>query len=358
MFTKKSNNRALITISFVSLVVMVTQFFPFFPLGEVLAEDFNGKYIDRVTIAVEGVGNFVDADPFDNDMNFKLTVGKDCNSEVKGFKNDPKTETETVDIYLKKMNSTGECIDDREGKLTLTDTDKRWVTAYKVSEDIIFMPAYKVTENKVSELNETRFSISSVRALNGYYKMTPSDRSDHNPDHYIYFDNGKWTDYDNGGGGGRIKFSERIYQIQKCPPIEGCKSDSYNIVFANNGEITKPDTGIYKEFQNSVTGAAGDTEAEAEAEASCESENNKVYSWILCPVLNFVDETILGTGGGEGGADKKGLMGIVDDLLSVDASLYDNDGLKLAWSYFRNIAMAILVLVGLIMIVGTAISKE
>lgn len=110
---------------------------------------------------------------------------------------------------------------------------------------------------------------------------------------------------------------------------------------------------------SSGDGAGGASpKAEAEAEASCESENNKVYSWILCPVLDFVDETILGTGGGEGGADKKGLMGIVDDLLSVDASLYDNDGLKLAWSYFRNIAMAILVLVGLIMIVGTAISKE
>lgn len=96
-------------------------------------------------------------------------------------------------------------------------------------------------------------------------------------------------------------------------------------------------------------GDGGDAE---EAPPSCESENPDGLDWLLCGVVNFIDKMLIGKDG------TGGLLGEVDDLLNISDQYYSDDRLEQAWSYFRNIASLALVLVGLIMVIGQALSKE
>lgn len=79
---------------------------------------------------------------------------------------------------------------------------------------------------------------------------------------------------------------------------------------------------------------------------SCEEENPGIsLSWFICSVLNFLDDTVTG------------LNRAVGDLLEVPPEYYTDDRLQEAWSYFRNIASFLLIIVGLVMIIGQAITK-
>lgn len=92
---------------------------------------------------------------------------------------------------------------------------------------------------------------------------------------------------------------------------------------------------------------------EATAEAtSCETQNTGIMDWVLCGIINAIDNIIVGTDG------NGGLLGAISDILYIGPDLYNNPGLKVAWSYFRNIATLTLVLIGLVMVIGQAISKE
>ncbi len=89
-----------------------------------------------------------------------------------------------------------------------------------------------------------------------------------------------------------------------------------------------------------------DEEGEEET-PSCESENPGIsLSWFICSVIQFLDNTVTG------------LAGAVEQLLEVDSSYYSDNRLRRSWSYFRNIASFMLILIGLVMIIGQAVSKE
>lgn len=93
-------------------------------------------------------------------------------------------------------------------------------------------------------------------------------------------------------------------------------------------------------------GVPGGPGADGEDAPSCEEENPGIsLSWFLCSVINFFDNTV------------QGLTNTVDDLLQIDSEYYTNDDLKQAWSYFRNIASFLLIIIGLVMIIGQAITK-
>lgn len=90
------------------------------------------------------------------------------------------------------------------------------------------------------------------------------------------------------------------------------------------------------------SGDGGDEEA-----GSCEEANEGVIlSWFLCSVMNFFDNTI------------DGLNNAVLDLLDVDPGYYSDERLQKSWAYFRNIASFMLIIIGLIMIIGQAVTKE
>ncbi|HMS23257.1 MAG TPA: hypothetical protein PKB09_00415 [Candidatus Saccharibacteria bacterium] len=83
-----------------------------------------------------------------------------------------------------------------------------------------------------------------------------------------------------------------------------------------------------------------------EDDPTCEDNFDFTGAWIVCMVLGIVDQTV------------DNMVNAIEDMLEVTRSEVNDDGLKTAWSYFRNIASVLLVVIGLVMIIGQAISKE
>lgn len=81
-----------------------------------------------------------------------------------------------------------------------------------------------------------------------------------------------------------------------------------------------------------------------ETAKSCEEQFGISSGWLVCSALELISNGI------------DALFGFADSLLNIDAQkLYDNPGLRTAWSYFRAIATFMLVAVGLVIIIGQAV---
>lgn len=91
---------------------------------------------------------------------------------------------------------------------------------------------------------------------------------------------------------------------------------------------------------------SGSSDDDVEIDPSCEGTNIFNLNWWLCGVLQIMDSTILGLGRE------------VDGLLNISDEYYNDEQLQQAWSYFRNLASLLLVLIGLVMIIGQAVSKD
>ncbi len=79
---------------------------------------------------------------------------------------------------------------------------------------------------------------------------------------------------------------------------------------------------------------------------TCESATDNDFGWILCIGISLVDDTFAS------------MQDAVDDLLEVSENEFDSPELKAVWSYFKNVATFLLILVGLVMIIGQAVSRE
>ncbi len=78
----------------------------------------------------------------------------------------------------------------------------------------------------------------------------------------------------------------------------------------------------------------------------CEEEFDFPGAWLACLFLQIVDDFT------------NEAIEAVNSMLAIEESEVNDDSLKQAWSYFRNIASLLLVIIGLVMIIGQAISKE
>ncbi len=87
-------------------------------------------------------------------------------------------------------------------------------------------------------------------------------------------------------------------------------------------------------------------EEEDEDKPACEEVFDYPGAWLACLVIDLVDKFTTDA------------IEAVNSMLAVEPEEVNDDGLKQAWSYFRNIASLFLVLIGLAMIIGQAISKE
>ncbi len=88
-------------------------------------------------------------------------------------------------------------------------------------------------------------------------------------------------------------------------------------------------------------GGQGDPAA-LQAPDSCESKNNILLSWLLCGVLDLVDNTVTG------------ITNAADSLLEIDKKYYEGAQMKAVWSYFRAIATFLLLAVGLVIVISQA----
>ncbi len=92
--------------------------------------------------------------------------------------------------------------------------------------------------------------------------------------------------------------------------------------------------------------ADDDNADDEESEQTCEENFDFTGAWIVCMALGIIDQTV------------DNMVDAIADMLSVGRAEINDDGLKTAWSYFRNIASVLLVVIGLVMIIGQAVSKE
>lgn len=79
---------------------------------------------------------------------------------------------------------------------------------------------------------------------------------------------------------------------------------------------------------------------------TCESETNNDMAWLMCAGLGLIDDTFAS------------MQGYVDEMLDVSENEFDSPELKAVWSYFKNVATFLLILIGLVMIIGQAVSRE
>lgn len=85
----------------------------------------------------------------------------------------------------------------------------------------------------------------------------------------------------------------------------------------------------------------GDT---SEADNSCEAKGD--LAWILCPVVKAMSGVI------------NWLTTQVSSLLSADRNKYTDDSLYKAWSNIRNIALALLIALMMVMVIATALGTQ
>lgn len=88
------------------------------------------------------------------------------------------------------------------------------------------------------------------------------------------------------------------------------------------------------------------TAASANEGQSCESAFSIALSWAICGALGIMD-SILGF-----------LQTQVQTMLTVKPDAYNNPQLQEVWSYFRNIASILLLVIGLVMIIGQATGRD
>lgn len=89
-----------------------------------------------------------------------------------------------------------------------------------------------------------------------------------------------------------------------------------------------------------------DDDAAPDGPQTCDENFKFTGGFLVCIILGIIDTTV------------DNMVDAIADMLSVGRAEINDDGLKTAWSYFRNIASVLLVVIGLVMIIGQAVSKE
>lgn len=320
--------------------------------------DSDGIWLDKVTIMIGGV-RYNDNDPFDNldyyAGNYK--PGNKCEDVLK-IENmtgagDSGTLTKQRDI------GTGECgpaLDKPIEHITLKDTDKRWVTAYQLDADHIFMPRYRTFADQA-------YYESGGTKSDGLFERLPNEsaecKNDGNATGNSGIDKDKCAVFGRKTNGQidavptgtsvwvNVKSPTKQYYI-KCttlgltPVSIPCAKRDVGITFANNRVFTQPSA----EAAYNVAGAADAVAASNGAIApTCEANNSGIgMAWLICGIINTLDKAV------------ETSTTAVSNLLSFNGEDFSNDPtLHTVWSLFRAIASFSLLGVALVMIIGQAI---
>lgn len=347
-------------------VFVLTLLVPIIPTKKAYANE-SGEWIDRPTIKL-GNDTFIDDNPFDGGSDGFQYLGRqrgpNCLDVLKVTNYDEGGNE--AKLQKKKVIATGECVaDGGETDVTLGSTDKRYVTAYQIDENTVFMPVYPHQDDQ----NLLQGGITGTNhgtKRNGQFKRLPNESAycqqnnnvvrDDGPDKDkcgIFVRNGVDIPANNNSVWINTKEEPDNVQFATCPGgVVGsnCNIDGRNIVFANNRVFTKP-PGYDESIKNkdSAGGEKKDANSADGTKPNCEQNAKVSMGWVLCGVLDAIDSILIGD---------HGLLAITENLLNVNSKQYDNSQLKQSWSYFKNIATFLLILIGLVMIIGQAVSKE
>lgn len=120
-----------------------------------------------------------------------------------------------------------------------------------------------------------------------------------------------------------------------------------NAYINKNGTTSTENTPNGSNGNTTTTTAAAEEDTDTSGGDSCES-NGGAMSWILCPVITMVDNTLAQ------------IDIYVQELLTVNFLNKGkaHDSLKKSWVNIRNLAYVILVPIMLVMVIGTAIGSQ
>lgn len=248
--------------------------------------------------------------------------------------------TPKATIYLRSKDNFGDCkIDDTRRNVNMENTGNKFVNAYRRDDENIFVPA-GIGNRSCGELyipTGTNFRRDQSRgAPNKYFKI----QSDGVLTENTYLETGSGPNAD-------------IVRN-----LNGCPTRLEDVVLRNNGSAVTGEPGsCIPRIENPPSNACPSNDpsdpttggngggAGTDVQSCEESNGGVILSWFLCAVLNFFDNTV------------QTLGNIVDDLLQINRAYYTDSDLREAWSYFRNIASFLLIIIGLVMIIGQAITK-
>jgi hypothetical protein len=323
--------------------------------------DQNAQWIDKVTIVI-GTTRYIDIDPFDTNYNHtgNLKNGK-CEDALNINNMDESGDSGTI-TKQKVVADTGDCAPDGTEHVSLSGTSSRWVTAYQLDADHIFMPAYHAWDG----LNQGALTSATLR--DGYFQRLDNDneecRRDDNVSHADGLDKDKCMIFDRKTDG-KLDFvpptsagtsvwittnpkehDAPIYKYSLCYVVVGqdtpCSINNSHVTFANNRVFTKPpDVAAYNTKGKTDTSGSSNNEVAP----TCESNNSgNPIAWLVCGLINALDSAVTSA------------TSTVEDLLSFNGDDFRADeSLHTTWSLFRAIASFSLLGVALVMIIGQAI---
>jgi hypothetical protein len=267
--------------------------------------------------------------------------------------------TPKADVFLREDDARGDCQVVGGGRgLSMENTGVKLVNAYRIDADNIFAPA-GVTDvdigcspdsyNAWDTFIDTQTNFRRFRNNGGDLTGPPNEyekvqrNGELNPE----------VTLETGGGSS----ADIVVQIKVCVGRDEERIE--DVVLRNNGNAVTGDPGdCIPRIESPPDKACGDDDPsdptdpgggpgdDADAPPSCEEVNPGIsLSWFICSVINFLDDTIAG------------LNSAVIQLLVINKDYYTDSGLREAWAYFRNIASFLLIIIGLVMIIGQAVTK-
>lgn len=262
----------------------------------------------------------------------------------------------TTGVYInqyKPVDGSG-CKQDSATKITIDRADRRFVTAYRVDNNNIYLPIYKSYRDSFGGQKCENFT-----ATEGYFKRRPPDSLKYKIElergvipHYA---NGQWDNLDRMGVEIHTK-DNTMYA--RWTDLISC-TDSKPLTFANNGTNIDPGTvdSKYAAVKDTAINGNG-ASATGTPQVDCSWSWNPL-TWVMCPLLDFTQNIINQVGS------------FITGQLNIDANKYldkncdanSNTGcagkqIYSAWNSVRLISMGFLVIIALVMVIAQALSLE
>jgi hypothetical protein len=236
------------------------------------------------------------------------------------------TDALVATLHRERYDSgSNSCEDDGSEQITITNRGVRYVKAYVIDDQTMFMPQSK---------GEGLFSGSDDGVYNNTVLRTTdtAGQKEYIPEGSDGFSN----------GGVRILYdgdppNEGQYQNQECS-VTCQKGIDETITISTSA----PNPSIYPGAP--TAGSAGSSSNPQEADESCESAGD--FAWALCPVAFALSGAIEWT------------TTQISRLLEADRDSYTHPDLYRAWSNIRNIALSLLIVLMLIMVIATALNMQ
>ncbi len=293
--------------------------------------DITGNFIDKTRIRA---GNIVyeDVNPFDDNQSygyshdgctdtFRIASGDFSSGSSKG------TENLIATVKYQKRNGRGDCESNGEGTITVGNRGVRYVLGYKIDDNTIYMPS--IMWNGFATAGTSR---------NGTYK-TAQDGDEQ------FLLGGSDGDFDNGGS--RILYTGNPpdkfrYQVQDCIPAYCDKSFDKELLLANSGATTTPNSEIYPDsVVNPVT--SDSTDGTQGKNANCmRNANGFGLAWIMCPVYNVAESAM------------NKMLNYIRNIMYTKIG-EDSTAIKDAWAGLRNVANGVFVVALLLILIGQAL---